>query len=193
VGSADEEDIGDGDGRKTPIPREPTPAPPTIAPTDDEYVAMSLFEQVVCVRPVLEKIIAGEYPPAVERHKLFIAGGRGRTSLSKKVYTGDIGQGALNTITASVRRWALRGERWAERTEADAPVADTSKNDDAAGTEVVVRYLTVPGFWADKVVGKHCSRIRLGFRTFGTVPPSQGVPRIRRVKWCRTKPGAPPT
>ena len=118
------------DGSKTPLPRAMSPVPPAAAPRDAAFDEMSIKDLVVCIRPVLGRIIAGDYPPATERHNAFIAGGRRREGLRDKVHTGNIARDKLHTINSEVRRWALRGERWAQMVQDEAEDGAAAEPDD---------------------------------------------------------------
>ncbi|KAG8905357.1 hypothetical protein FRB99_000185 [Tulasnella sp. 403] len=113
----------DNDGIKTPLPREPSPVPLSTPPTSDEFSEMGWREQVALIRPVLQKIILGEYRWASPRHNDFLKGGRSRQALSQNVMTGSLTPAEVHKVSHEVRRWALRGERWA--TMAASPIAGT--------------------------------------------------------------------
>ncbi|KAG9015702.1 hypothetical protein FRB90_004395 [Tulasnella sp. 427] len=112
----DGEDL-DEDGRKSPIPRDPSPEPRHAPPTESEFEDLDLREQVACIRPILHKIISGDYLPAKTRHDAFIQGGRQRQQLSQNIATGDLTTSQLDSILHEIRRWALRGERWTHANE----------------------------------------------------------------------------
>lgn len=131
--AVDGEDLAE-DGRKSPLPRSPSPQPRDAPPTESEFEDYTFREQVACIRPVLNKIICGEYPPAQARHDAFISGGRQRQQLSQGIVTGDLSTSQLDTVLHEIRRWALRGERWTRSNESTNPEEQVSKTNDAAPT-----------------------------------------------------------
>ncbi|KAG9051179.1 hypothetical protein FS837_011294 [Tulasnella sp. UAMH 9824] len=131
--AVDGEDLAE-DGRKSPLPRSPSPQPRELPPTESEFEDYTFREQVACIRPVLNKIICGEYPPAQARHDAFISGGRQRQQLSQRIVTGDLSTSQLDTILHEIRRWALRGERWTRSNESTNPEEQVSETNDAAPT-----------------------------------------------------------
>ncbi|KAG8928666.1 hypothetical protein FRC02_006611 [Tulasnella sp. 418] len=118
----DSEDHADAPGlRTTPLPRSPSPPARSIAPTEDEFVELSLREQMVLVFPTLQRIIQGDFPFS-KRHDDFIAGGLRRYELAKNFVKGDLTPSEIYAVLDEIRRWALRGERWAQRS---TPPRDT--------------------------------------------------------------------
>lgn len=122
------------DGRKSPVPRDPSPEPRDAPPTESEFEDYTFREQVACIRHVLNKIICGAYPPAQARHDAFIKGGRQRQQLSQNIVSGDISTSQLDSILVEIRRWALRGERWSESNDdgSDPEQQQAPVTDDAA-------------------------------------------------------------
>lgn len=133
--AVDGEDLGE-DGRKSPLPRSPSPESRDAPPTESEFEDYTFREQVACIRPILNKIICGEYPPAQARHDAFISGGRQRQQLSQQILTGDLSTSQLDTIQHEIRRWALRGERWTRSNDSTIPEEQVSgTNDTVPATE----------------------------------------------------------
>ncbi|KAG8962199.1 hypothetical protein FRC03_004513 [Tulasnella sp. 419] len=129
----DSEDHADAPGlRTTPLPRSPSPPARSIAPTEDEFVELSLREQMVLVFPTLQRIIQGDFPFS-KRHDDFIAAGLRRYELAKNFVKGDLTPSEIYAVLDEIRRWALRGERWAQRSTPprDAPgsMSDAEKID----------------------------------------------------------------
>ncbi|CAE6422964.1 unnamed protein product [Rhizoctonia solani] len=54
-----------------------------------------------------------EPEPVLDRHAIFIQGGRARKNLAYSVYTGDLNEDDCEELMFELSRWALRGERWA--------------------------------------------------------------------------------
>ncbi|KAJ1309134.1 hypothetical protein OPQ81_004810 [Rhizoctonia solani] len=54
------------------------------------------------------------HPASVlDRHAIFMQGGRARKNLAYSVYTGDLNEDDCEELMFEISRWALRGERWA--------------------------------------------------------------------------------
>ncbi|QRW16462.1 peptidyl-prolyl cis-trans isomerase, cyclophilin-type protein [Rhizoctonia solani] len=54
-----------------------------------------------------------ELQPTLDRHAVFMQGGRARKNLAYSVYTGDLNEDDCEELMFELSRWALRGERWA--------------------------------------------------------------------------------
>ncbi|QRV73163.1 hypothetical protein RhiJN_01177 [Ceratobasidium sp. AG-Ba] len=113
----------------TPEPRASSPEPPESRSTIDtaEYCALErMRDQLKPVLPFLQGIISRTYVPGrgteqadepLDRHAAYMQGGRTRKSLAFSVHTGDLNEDDCEALMYEVSRWALRGERWAERLE----------------------------------------------------------------------------
>ncbi|KAJ7481118.1 hypothetical protein B0H11DRAFT_2024308 [Mycena galericulata] len=64
-------------GRRSPEPRNPPPSA-------KEFEDLSVHEQFVYTKPVLQAILRDEYQPAREAHEMFIGGGKGRIRVVKE-------------------------------------------------------------------------------------------------------------
>ncbi|KZS89975.1 hypothetical protein SISNIDRAFT_488832 [Sistotremastrum niveocremeum HHB9708] len=96
----------------------PEPEPDHTAPilSGEDFNALSIAEQFVYVRPVLSAIINGNYPPAEERHKAFIKGGKARRLLAESAANlSRLSEGERGRVRYEVLRWALRDERRPKR------------------------------------------------------------------------------
>ncbi|CAE6422179.1 unnamed protein product [Rhizoctonia solani] len=51
--------------------------------------------------------------PVLDRHAVFMQGGRARKNLAYSVFTGDLNEDDCEELMFEISRWALRGERWA--------------------------------------------------------------------------------
>ncbi|KAJ7080370.1 hypothetical protein B0H15DRAFT_787270 [Mycena belliarum] len=61
----------------------PSPEPRDPPPSGQAFADLEVREQFVHVKPVLQAVLRDAYPPARERHKLYISGGAGRNALTK--------------------------------------------------------------------------------------------------------------
>lgn len=127
----------------TPDPRPSSPAPEPsdtkIDPT--EYCARErMRDQLKSVLPFLQGIIERTYAPAqgqgrgdegaevLDRHAVFMQGGRARKNLAYSVHTGDLNEDDCEELMFEVSRWALRGERWASGRDLEMDV-DSCEHD----------------------------------------------------------------
>jgi hypothetical protein len=87
-------------------------------------------DQLRPLLPFLQGIISRTYIPGqgqvegqgecLDRHAVYMQGGRARKSLAYAVHTGDLNEDDCEALMYEVSRWALRGERWAGKGE-EAP------------------------------------------------------------------------
>ncbi|CAE6527657.1 unnamed protein product [Rhizoctonia solani] len=74
---------------------------PTKAPSDPSGDNQMAREETTNAEPVLD------------RHAVFMQGGRARKNLAYSVHTGDLNEDDCEELMFELSRWALRGERWA--------------------------------------------------------------------------------
>ncbi|WVF65567.1 hypothetical protein IAT40_000296 [Kwoniella sp. CBS 6097] len=102
--------------------RPPTPVPPpSLSPdggdtfadpeTETSFDDLSRSEQMIAIRPHLQRIILDEYPPARWRADLFFGSAKERASLNQKVGYGDIHENEVaEVIIPELKRWMRRDE-----------------------------------------------------------------------------------
>ncbi|CAE6410289.1 unnamed protein product [Rhizoctonia solani] len=117
--------------------REPSPAPRAHSPSPEpdetqiepeEYCSRErMRDQLKPVLPFLKGFIERTYVPGkgaeslsnpdthpvLDRHAIFMQGGRARKNLAYSVHTGDLNEDDCEELMFEISRWALRGERWA--------------------------------------------------------------------------------
>ncbi|KAL5636515.1 hypothetical protein ACGC1H_000464 [Rhizoctonia solani] len=124
----------------SPAPRAHSPAPePDETQIDpEEYCSRErMRDQLRPVLPFLKGLIERTYVPGkgivdgseslsnpdaplhnpaqavLDRHAIFMQGGRARKNLAYSVHTGDLNEDDCEELMFEISRWALRGERWA--------------------------------------------------------------------------------
>ncbi|KAL7412393.1 hypothetical protein BDY24DRAFT_104676 [Mrakia frigida] len=89
-------------------PSTPEPSSSSSRPFED----LTMWEQLVRCRPTLERIIKGEYPPAVKAHREATSAGGLRLNMARDA----VGYGALTdkeveeAVLPELQRWALRNQ-----------------------------------------------------------------------------------
>ncbi|KLO07330.1 hypothetical protein SCHPADRAFT_653409 [Schizopora paradoxa] len=68
---------------KTELSTKSFPEPSHPVPDDDIFYTLPMDQQFVYTIPILERIIGNQYPPAEDRHALFLRGGKSRHQLSQ--------------------------------------------------------------------------------------------------------------
>ncbi|KAH7343312.1 hypothetical protein B0J17DRAFT_171983 [Rhizoctonia solani] len=88
-----------------------SPDGPSMKDSNDQTTGEESSDQTV-------KEPTGSPESVLDRHAVFMQGGRARKNLAYSVYTGDLNEDDCEELMFEISRWALRGERWAceERT-----------------------------------------------------------------------------
>lgn len=118
--------------RTPPGTRLPSPEPLVLLSDDGIPLTQSpashkLFtqltprEQLACFTHILQLIILDKYEPTHELNIAWMAGGKSRQAVQLYAGTkGNLTDSEGSIVTAQVRRWALRDERWASEEERKA-------------------------------------------------------------------------
>ncbi|KAG8685922.1 hypothetical protein FRC09_014463, partial [Ceratobasidium sp. 395] len=149
----------------TPEPRVSSPEPEPESTIDaTEYCARErMRDQLRPLLPFLQGFISRTYVPGqsatkgqgggegsqredvLDRHAVYMQGGRTRKSLAYSVHTGDLNEDDCEALMYELSRWALRGDRWAEgvtkagETGLEVPeIVVREATTDPGGTEDVV-------------------------------------------------------
>ncbi|KAL0946459.1 hypothetical protein HGRIS_012681 [Hohenbuehelia grisea] len=110
--------------------RASSPLPKDSPPPPAEFIDLTVHEQFVYTKPVLQAILNGTYTPAKKAHDAFISGGKSRKSLNDTAsLRGTMDPRHVKQLQKHLIEWCLRDERWAirlqdEAREASAPVLD---------------------------------------------------------------------
>ena len=119
--------------RRTP-PGSRSPSPEPLVPLSDDGVPLTQCpgphkpftqltprEQLACFTHILQLIILDKYAPTRDLNMEWMAGGKSRQAVQLRVgMKGNLTDGEGGIVTAQVRRWALRDERWASEEERNA-------------------------------------------------------------------------
>ena len=118
--------------RTPPGTRSPSPEP--LVPLSDDAVPLTQCsgpdkpftqltprEQLACFTHILQLIILDKYEPTRGLNREWMAGGKSREAVQLRAgMKGDLTAREGSIVTAQVRRWALRDERWASEEEQNA-------------------------------------------------------------------------
>ncbi|KAG6836876.1 hypothetical protein H0H93_001936 [Arthromyces matolae] len=116
---AEQQDSDDQRRSTSPIPIQPPPS-------TDDFRLLSIREQFSYVKPILMAILNENYPPAMQRHSYFIAGGSKRKSAVEEAgLRGQMDPRDVDALQRHVAEWCLRDERKGQviTDEADIPVS----------------------------------------------------------------------
>lgn len=96
-----------------PLTRSPAPHKP--------FTQLTPREQLACFTHILQLIILDKYEPTHELNIAWMAGGKSRQAVQLRAgMKGNLTDSEGSIVTAQVRRWALRDERWASAEERKA-------------------------------------------------------------------------
>ncbi|PBK93172.1 hypothetical protein ARMGADRAFT_150722 [Armillaria gallica] len=99
-----------------PHDREPSPVPSIPPPSSTDFIYLSIREQFCCTKPVLQAVLNEAYPPAMQAHDMFMAGGKGRKILNQNAgERGTVTPNDVERLTHFLLFWALRNEMVAKR------------------------------------------------------------------------------
>jgi hypothetical protein len=129
VNAADESLLNE---RTPPGTRSPSPEP--LVPLSDDGVPLTRSlsphkqfdqltprEQLACFTHILQLIILDKYEPTRDLNMAWMAGGKSRQAVQLRAgMKGNLTDGEASIVTAQVRRWVLRDERWASEEERNA-------------------------------------------------------------------------
>jgi len=115
--------------RTPPGSRSPSPEP--LVPLTDvgvpltrspslhkPFTQLTPREQLACFSHILQLIILDKYEPTRDLNMAWMAGGKSRQAVQLRAgMKGDLTDSEGSIVTAQVRRWALRDERWASEEE----------------------------------------------------------------------------
>ena len=118
--------------RTPPGTRSPSPEP--LVPLSDygvpltqcpgphkPFTQLTPREQLACFTHILQLIILDKYEPTRGLNMEWMAGGKSRQAVQLRAgMKGDLTESEGSIVTAQVRRWALRDERWASEEERNA-------------------------------------------------------------------------
>lgn len=85
------------------------------------FTQLTPREQLACFTHILQLILLDKYEPTHELNKAWMAGGKSRQAVQLHAgMKGNLTDSEGSIVTAQVRRWALRDERWASEEERKA-------------------------------------------------------------------------
>lgn len=85
------------------------------------FTLLTPREQLACFTHVLQLILVDKYKPTHELNMAWMAGGKSRQAVQQRAgMKGNLTDSEGSILTAQVRRWALRDERWASSEERKA-------------------------------------------------------------------------
>jgi len=126
VNGADESLLNE---RTPPGTRSPSPEP--LVPLSDDGIPLTRShalhrpftqhtprEQLACFAHILQLILLDKYEPTHGLNMAWMAGGKSRQAVQLRAgMKGNLTDSEGSVVTAQVRRWALRDERWASEEE----------------------------------------------------------------------------
>ena len=90
------------------ISRIPSPEPQNPPPDKNNFLKLTVHEQLSYVKPILAEILSGRYEPAKERHEGYIKGGAARANTENSAAArGVVSPGDVNRLQKYILRWAL--------------------------------------------------------------------------------------
>ncbi|KAK0441076.1 hypothetical protein EV421DRAFT_1711910 [Armillaria borealis] len=103
-----------------PHDREPSPVLSIPPPSSADFIYLSIREQFCYTKPVLRAVLNEAYPPAMQAHDMFMAGGKGRKILNQNAgERGTVTPNDIERLTHLLLFWALRNEMVAKRITGD--------------------------------------------------------------------------
>ncbi|KAG5338800.1 hypothetical protein C0989_006184 [Termitomyces sp. Mn162] len=95
--------------------RSHSPSPTIPPPSAEDFKLFSIREQFAYVKPILSAILNEDFPPALQRHTDFIAGGSKRKNVVEQAsLRGQIDPRDVDAIQRYVTEWCLRDEQRAQ-------------------------------------------------------------------------------
>ncbi|KAG5716404.1 hypothetical protein E4T56_gene5546, partial [Termitomyces sp. T112] len=95
--------------------RSHSPSPTIPPPSAEDFKLFSIREQFAYVKPILSAILNEDFPPALQRHTDFIAGGSKRKNVVEEAsLRGQIDPRDVDAIQRYVTEWCLRDEQRAQ-------------------------------------------------------------------------------
>jgi len=86
--------------------KKPFPDPTNPTPHHDGFYAVPMEEQFVYIMPILELIVENRYPPASDRHSMFLRGGKSRSQLSQSAgANGTLYKLEVDKLLACIVQW----------------------------------------------------------------------------------------
>ncbi|KAK0463602.1 uncharacterized protein EV420DRAFT_1519089 [Desarmillaria tabescens] len=99
-----------------PHDREPSPVPSIPPPSSSDFIYLSIREQFCYTKPVLRAVLNETYPPAMQAHDMFMAGGKARKVLNQNAgERGTVTPNDVERLTRFLLSWVLRDEMVARR------------------------------------------------------------------------------
>ncbi|KAK0211213.1 hypothetical protein DFS33DRAFT_1298206 [Desarmillaria ectypa] len=99
-----------------PHDREPSPVPSIPPPSSSDFLYLPIREQFCYTKPVLRAVLNEAYPPAMQAHDMFMAGGKARKVLDQNAgERGTVTPNDAERLTRFLLYWALRNEMVAKR------------------------------------------------------------------------------
>ncbi|SJL12169.1 uncharacterized protein ARMOST_15590 [Armillaria ostoyae] len=112
-----------------PHDREPSPVPSIPPPSSTDFIYLSIREQFCYTKPILRAVLNEAYPPAMQAHDMFMAGGKGRKILNQNAgERGTVTPNDVERLTHLLLFWALRNEMVAKRITSDG-IEETAPDD----------------------------------------------------------------
>lgn len=85
-----------------------SPEPQNPPPNTEDFVKLTILEQISYVKPVLTEILNGKYEPAKGRHEGYIKGGTSRANTENGAAArGIVSPADVNKLQKYILRWTL--------------------------------------------------------------------------------------
>ncbi|KAJ8468607.1 hypothetical protein ONZ45_g17187 [Pleurotus djamor] len=102
--------------------RSPSPEASDMPPSPIAFLKLPIRAQFAYVKPVLLSILSASYPPALQRHESFIAGGHARNDLMRTAsLRGNLWPEDIQELQLCLVDWCLRDEQLAHRCDDTTP------------------------------------------------------------------------
>ncbi|KAF8621499.1 hypothetical protein AX15_007734 [Amanita polypyramis BW_CC] len=96
--------------------RYPSPTPAHPPPSQEVFCELDVRSQFAYTKPILVAILNEQYPPAKERHDMFLKGGQARKSaVDRAVLRGEMDPRTVGELQKWLCEWCLRDERLAKK------------------------------------------------------------------------------
>ncbi|KAK0496855.1 hypothetical protein EDD18DRAFT_179699 [Armillaria luteobubalina] len=132
VNNSDGNDENSMMGMGQPHDRGPSPVPSFPPPSSTDFIYLSIRQQFCYTKPILQAVLNEAYPPTMEAHDMFMAGGKARKILNQNAgQRGTVTPDDVERLTHFLLSWALRGEMVAKRITGDGVEVTTTEDTEA--------------------------------------------------------------
>ncbi|KAG6840972.1 hypothetical protein C0991_002954 [Blastosporella zonata] len=115
VQNDDDDDDDDGNQQDSKRQRSPSPIPTIPPPSREAFNLLEIRQQLAYAKPILLAILRESFPPAMRRHKNFLAGGsKKKNVVDEASLRGQMNPLHVNALQRYISDWCLRDEQRAQ-------------------------------------------------------------------------------